>query len=224
MNDDVRTTIYGTIALFLLVVASWLSLIYISSCGFTLNCNRAAPRVDRTPIPTLIPAVHSESQPGQGEMTEFKGCEVSAADLVGAWVTAGAPETEPFPFTDVNGNPCEGTFAADVQPLFVENSLWYKGAIGCVSCHNADLAERSGGLDLTTYDAILLGSQRAPGSTSAGNDILGGGNWEASALHKVLVTQGFVPEGHSAESQPVSLIIYAGQATAEASVTATPTP
>ena len=224
MNDDVRSTIYGTIALFLLVVASWLSLIYISSCGFTLSCNRAAPRVDRTPIPTLIPAVHSESQPGQSEVAESGGCQVNAADLVGAWVTAGSPETEPFPFTDVNGNPCEGTFAADVQPLFVENSLWYKGAIGCVSCHNADLTERSGGLDLTTYNAILLGSQRAPGSTSAGNDILGGGNWEASALHKVLVTQGFVPEGHSAESQPVSLIIYAGQATAEPNVTSTPTP
>ena len=224
MNDDVRTTIYGTIALFLLVVASWLSLIYISSCGFTLTCNRAAPRVDRTPIPTLIPAKHSEAQPGQGEIAKFNGCQVSAADLVGAWVTAGAPETEPFPFSDVNGNPCEGTYATDVQPLFVENSRWYKGAIGCVSCHNAALAERSGGLDLTTYDAILLGSQRAPDSTSPGTDILGGGNWESSALHKVLVDQGFAPEGHSAENPPVQLIIYAGQTTAKGAVTATPTP
>jgi len=77
---------------------------------------------------------------------------------------------------------------------------------------------------LTTYDAILLGSQRAPDSTSPGTDILGGGNWESSALHKVLVDQGFAPEGHSADNQPVSLVIYAGQATAEATVTATPTP
>jgi hypothetical protein len=222
MNDDVRSTIYGTIVLFLLVVASWLGLIYISSCGFTLTCNQAVPRVDRTPIPTLIPAAHSESQPGQGEVTESSGCQVNAADLVGAWVIAEAPEAEPFPFTDVNGNPCEGTFAADIQPLFVENSLWYKGAIGCVSCHNGDLTERSGGLDLTTYDAILLGSHREAGSTSTGNDILGGGTWETSSLHKVLVTQGFVPEGHSADATPVQLIIYAGQATDEA--TATPTP
>ena len=223
MNDDVRNMIYGTIVLFLVVVSGWLGLIYISSCGFTLSCNQAIPRVDRTPIPTLIPAEHSEAQPGEGAVTEFNQCPVAAADLVGAWVTAGSPDTEPFPFEDVNGNPCEGTFA-DIQPLFVENSLWYNGSIGCVSCHNADLTERSGGLDLTTYDAILLGSRRVAGSSSAGTDIFGGGDWESSALHTVLVSQGFAPEGHSADNPPVSLIIYAGQAAAEAAVTATPTP
>jgi hypothetical protein len=223
MNDDVRTTIYATILLFLAVVVSWLGLIYVSSCGLTVSCVQAAPRVDRTPIPTLIPVAHSEVQPGEGAMAEFSGCPVNAADLIGAWATAGSPETEPFPFTDLSGNPCQATFA-NIQPLFVENSLWYKGAIGCVSCHNADLTERSAGLDLTTYDAILLGSRRVAGASAAGTDILGGGNWESSLLHKVLVEQGFVPEGHSAENPPVQLIIYAGQATAEATATATPTP
>jgi hypothetical protein len=104
----------------------------------------------------------------------------------------------------------------------VENSLWYNGAIGCVSCHNAELTERSAGLDLTSYDAILLGSRRVAGASAAGTDILGGGDWESSLLHKVLVDQGFAPEGHSAENPPVQLIIYAGQATTE--TTATPTP
>ena len=221
MNDDVRRMIYGTIVLFLTVVVSWLSLIYVSSCGLTLTCRQAAPRVDRTPIPTLIPAKHSESQPGEGAMAEFDKCQVVAADLVGAWVSAGSPETEAFAFSDVNGNPCEGTFSADVQPLFVENSLWYKGAIGCVSCHNGDLTERSGGLDLTAYDAILMGSGRAD-ANAQGKDILGGGDWESSALHTVLVTQGFAPTGHSAENAPVQLLLYAGHMAAE--VTATPTP
>ena len=221
MNDDVRKMIYGTILLFLAVVTSWLGLIYVSSCGLTLTCRQAAPRVDRTPIPTLIPAGHSESQTGEGAMAEFNQCQVAAADLVGAWVSAGSPETEAFAFSDVNGNPCEGTFSADIQPLLVENSLWYAGAIGCVSCHNADLTERSGGLDLTSYDAILMGSGRAD-ANAQGKDILGGGNWESSALHTTLVTQGFVPEGHSADATPVQLMIYAGQAAAE--VTATPTP
>ncbi len=55
MNDDVRKVIYGTIIGFLVVVLSWLTLIYLSACGFTLSCNRAAPLVIRTPIPTLIP-------------------------------------------------------------------------------------------------------------------------------------------------------------------------
>jgi mono/diheme cytochrome c family protein len=55
MNDDVRKVIYGTIIGFLLVVLSWLGLIYISACGFTFSCYRATPLVVRTPIPTLIP-------------------------------------------------------------------------------------------------------------------------------------------------------------------------
>jgi mono/diheme cytochrome c family protein len=55
MNDDVRKVIYGTIIGFLVVVLSWLGLIYLSACGFTLSCYRATPLVVRTPIPTLIP-------------------------------------------------------------------------------------------------------------------------------------------------------------------------
>src|SRR5262245_6104520 len=123
MNDDVRKMIYGTIMLFLLVVVGWLSLIYVSSCGLTLTCRQALPKVDRTPIPTLIPVKHSNSSTGPGALSaEFDKCQVAAADLVGAWVSAGAPETEAFPFSDVNGNSCEGTFSEDIQPLFVENS------------------------------------------------------------------------------------------------------
>jgi hypothetical protein len=222
MNDDVRKMIYGTIVLFLAVVTIWITSLLVFSCGLNLACRQAAPKVDRTPIPTLIPAKHSEAQLGEGTVAEFDECQVYAADLVGAWVTAGSPDAEPFAFSDVNGKPCEGTFSADIQPLFVENSLWYKGAIGCVSCHNPDLKEHSGGLDLTTYDAILLGSRRVAGSSSAGTDILGGGDWEASALRKVLVEQGFAPEGHSAENPPVQLLLYAGHAAAEVTVTPTP--
>lgn len=55
MNDNVRKVIYGTIIGFLVVVLSWLTLIYLFACGFTLSCNRATPLVIRTPIPTLIP-------------------------------------------------------------------------------------------------------------------------------------------------------------------------
>lgn len=218
--NDVRRIIYGTIILFLVVLVAWMSIIYVASCGLTLTCGQAAPKVDRTPIPTLIPAQHSAPQMGAGTLVEFDQCQVSAADLVGAWVSAGSPEAEAFPFSDVNGKACEGAYAEDVQPLFVENGLWYKDAIGCVSCHNAELTDRSAGLDLTTPAALLLGSGRAAGSTSAGKDILGNGNWENSALYAVLVNQGFAPEGHSADNPPVTLNLYAGQAVPEA----TPTP
>jgi hypothetical protein len=198
-------------------VVSWLGFIYISACGFTLTCYQGEPLVIRTPIPTLIPVVHPEIEPGaeNGTGAGPDHCQVVATELIGAWVTSGYPETDPFPFTDQDGNPCEGRFADDIQPFFMENSLLYPGSMGCTSCHNSDLTERSGGLDLSSYSGIL-----------AGADVLGEGDWEASALHDVLVVHGFVPEGHSPEVDPVGpVILYAGQFAAEdgeATPTATP--
>ncbi|NJC98633.1 MAG: hypothetical protein C3F07_16670 [Anaerolineales bacterium] len=221
--NDVRKMIYGAIIGFFLVLGVWFSIIYISACGFTFTCHQAAPLVDRTPIPTLIPVSHSESQMGSG-MTEFDKCQIHASDLVGAWVAAGYPETDPFPFVDTSGQNCTGTYAEDIQPLFVENSLWHPGALGCISCHNADLTDRSGGLDLTSYNGIVLGSRRVPGSTlSKGNDILGGGDWQTSLLYEVLVNQGLAPQGHSADAPVTDPILYAGSLV-PAEVEATPTP
>jgi hypothetical protein len=204
MEDDVKRVIYLTIIGFLAVVLSWLGLIYISSCGFTLSCNRASPLVIRTPVPTLIPVSIKEVQPTQAAPSEFNACYVSTTDLIGAWVNAGSPETEAFPFTDVNGTPCQGTYDADIQHLFVENEFWYTGSLGCVSCHNAELTDRSGGLDLSSYQGIMGGAK--------GKDILGGGDWESSALHDVLVVQGLVPAGHSPDVDPVPpVFLYTGQ-------------
>ena len=59
--NDVRKIIYGTIVLFLVVVISWLSLIYTAACGLTLTCRQAAPKLYGTPIPTLIPVKFSAS-------------------------------------------------------------------------------------------------------------------------------------------------------------------
>ena len=221
-SDDVRRVIYLTIIGFLVVVLTWLGLIYISACGFTLSCNRADPLVVRTPVPTLIPVSHQEGQGGESAPVQFNACYVSATDLIGAWVTAGSPESEAFPFNDMNGNPCEGTFDSDIQHLFVENSFWYPGSIGCISCHNADLTDKSGGLDLSSYEGIIAGSNRSYAGAK-GTDILGGGNWEDSKLHDVLVEQGLVTAGHSPDVDPVPpVLIYAGQKAEEASE-ATPT-
>lgn len=206
--NDVRKMIYGTLIGFLGVVTVWLSVIYVSACGFTFSCNKYTPIVERTPIATLIPVKHSESQMQAGT-TELNKCEVSATDLMGAWVSAGAPETDAFPFSDANGQPCEGTFEADIQWLFVENSLWYPSAIGCVSCHNSALTARSAGLDLTSYAGMQLGSGRADAGAT-GNDIFGNGNWERSTLFTVLTTQGMVPTGHSADVPPNDFTLYAG--------------
>ena len=179
----------------------------------------------RTPVPTLIPYGEMEQQTGMTE-GEFKQCRVHATDLIGAWVVAGHTESEMFPFTDLNGQECEATFA-DIQPLFVENSIWFAGSLGCISCHNADLGERSGGLDLTTFESISLGSRRVAESTSPGTDIFGNGEWENSLLHEFLVNHGLTPEGHSPDVEPPQTIIYAGQVAAdlegEAEGTGTPT-
>lgn len=207
--NDVRKMIYGAIAGFLLILVAWFSIVYVSACGFTFTCNRGEPLVIRTPIPTLIPAPHTEPEM-EPAVTEFNKCRVAAADLIGAWVSAGYSSSEAFPFEDVNGQPCQGTFEEDIQPLYVENNLWSSGSLGCVSCHNAELSNRSAGLDITTYDAILLGSRREPGSASMGTDILGGGEWEKSLLHEFLLNRGLVPEGHSADVPANELILYAG--------------
>ena len=222
MNDDTRRLIFGTIVAFLLFIVSWLGIVYISACGFTLTCLQGAPLVVRTPIPTLIPVKQAQS-PSEPTAIEFDHkCKVAATDLIGAWVSAGHPETEPFPFTDLNGQDCEGTFE-DIQPLLVENSIWFPGSLGCISCHNGDLTDRSAGLDLSSYEAISLGSRRVAGSSSAGTDIFGGGNWEKSLLHEVLVNQGLTPQGHSPDVPPNQTILYAGQAAVNAEA-ATPTP
>jgi hypothetical protein len=223
MDDDVKRVIYLTIIGFLTVVLSWLTLIYVSSCGFTLSCNRATPYVIRTPVPTLIPVSMKESQATKAVApAEFNACHASATDLIGAWVTAGSPETDAFPFTDANGVNCQGTFANDIQHLFVENQLWYTGSLGCTSCHNADLTDRSGGLDLSSYQGIMAGSNRSYAGAK-GTDILGGGNWESSKLHDVLLVQGLVPVGHSPDVDPVApVFLYAGQMAPETSAT-TPT-
>lgn len=224
MNDDVRRTIYATIIGFLAIVVTWLGFIYVSSCGFTLNCYQARPLVIRTPIPTLIPAAHAEAENGTTvEIGEFNKCKIGATDLIASWAIAGHSENEPFPFTDLNGQECEGTFE-DIQPLFAENSLWYPGSLGCTTCHNAELTERSSGLDLSSYESISLGTRRVLEATSPGTDIFGREEWETSLLHEYLFNQGLTAEGHSPDAEPPQAIIYAGQPVSEPEANATPTP
>lgn len=214
--NDVRQWIFGAIIGLLACIGLMLGIVYVSSCGFSLTCYQASPIVIRTPIPTLIPVSH-EAEPGGEEMPEFGGCLVSGADLVGAWVTAGSPETGTFPFTSTNGDTCEGTYADDIQHLFVDNNVWYAGQLGCTSCHNADLTDRSGGLDLSSYQGVLAGAQN--------KNILGDGNWDGSILHDVLLVHGLVPEGHSPDVEPhAPIFIYAGQQTASTDATPTATP
>ena len=69
MNDDVRKTIYTTLTLFLLGVILWISFLFINACGFTLTCKQGDPLVDRTPMPTLLPATLPAMQAGSGNVS-----------------------------------------------------------------------------------------------------------------------------------------------------------
>jgi len=56
MKDDVQKTIFRTLIIFVFGVALWIGFLFLNACGFTLTCKRGAALVDRTPVPTLIPA------------------------------------------------------------------------------------------------------------------------------------------------------------------------
>ncbi len=214
MNDDVKKYIYGTVIVFVIGVLAWVGFIYTNACGFTLSCNRGALTVDRTPIPTLLPANMPVME--SGETVALGQCRVAAADLIGAWVDAGSPETEAFQFVDANGQNCESTFE-EVRPLFIEANLWYAGSMSCATCHTADVATSSAQLDMGSYAGIKAGSRR-PDVESNGTDILNAGKWKSSLLYDFITTSKADVPGHGNISS--GLLIFAGTLLPEA----TPTP
>ncbi len=220
MNDDVRKMIYGTILVFLVGVSTWVGFLFLNACGFTLTCARGEPQVDRTPVPTLIPATLPVMSMGNGEVLVAEQCRVPALDFIAAWVEAGAQEHDAFQFVDVNGQDCEATFE-DVQPLFVEANLWSSGSVACVACHSVDVAVSPAQLDLSNYAGILAGSRRED-AESKGTDILGTGNWETSLLYEFLATSHPDIPGHTTEAS--NLLIFAGKPLATSETTATPVP
>jgi hypothetical protein len=221
MNDDVKKLVYGTILVFLFVVFTWVSLLFLSSCGFTLTCSRGEPLIDRTPVPTLIPATLPVMGQEGGEVVVPDQCRVPAVDLIGAWVEAGSPEQEAFQFTDVNRQTCEVTFE-EIQPLFAEANLWSTGSVACISCHSVDVAVSPAQLDLSSYAGITAGSRRENAEDTKGTDILGGGNWENSLLYQFISTSQADIPGHT-EINP-HLLIFAGKPLEKPEVTVTPTP
>ncbi len=209
MTDDVRKYIYGALVVFLVGVMIWVGFIFLNACGFSLNCSRGELPIERTPIPTLLPATLPAAEMNGGSeagASEADICRVAAVDFVGAWVEAGSPESEAFQFTDVDGRNCEATFA-EIQPLFIESNFWYSGSLSCVSCHSVDLAVSPAQLDLSSYEGMIAGSRRAD-AESNGTDILAAGNWQSSLLYEFLAEAKTDVPGH--ESVLTSLTIFAG--------------
>lgn len=208
MNDDFKKLLYSVIVGFILTVVVFITLNFLWSCGFDLKCHKAVA-VSGTPIPTLIPAT-LPAPITDGIPNAFEKCTVKAMDLLGAWADAGAPETDPFAFADVSGNPCQGTFEADIWPLLNENNVWYPASLSCTSCHNTAFEPNTGGLDLTSYAGIMAGSQRESADVATGTPILAS-SWTASSLYQTLSLTENIPLGHPTMKHPVAeLVVYAG--------------
>jgi mono/diheme cytochrome c family protein len=54
--NDVRKYIYTTLLVFVFGVLIWVGFVFVNACGLTTTCLSGAPEVERTSIPTLIPA------------------------------------------------------------------------------------------------------------------------------------------------------------------------
>lgn len=54
--NTVNKWIFGTFIGFFSMLVVWLSIVYVSACGFTVTCHKFTPIVERTPVPTLVPA------------------------------------------------------------------------------------------------------------------------------------------------------------------------
>lgn len=168
-----------------------------------------------TPIPTQIRATPPQmaslnvppSLPLGATPAAGQPCRVHALDLIGAWVAAQTPESDPFPFTDLDGATCQATFAKDVQPLFNTANIWYNGAPPCTACHYDDVKTAWAQMDLSSYQAILAGSRRAS-PEAKGNNILGP-DWTKSLLFTNIST-GRMPPGHPPVTNNPGPVILAG--------------
>jgi hypothetical protein len=221
MNDDVQKYIYRTLTIFVAGVVIWVGFIFINACGFSLACKQGAAVVERTPIPTLLPATMPAIEIKSKPAAISDKCRVATADLIGAWVSANSPEKDVFQFIDINGRNCEATFA-EVLPFFNEPNLWHSGSLSCVSCHSVDVTISPAQLDLSSYAGIMAGSRRAD-AESKGTDILGGGNWEKSLLYEFLAASKADVPGHT-EAVSAGSFVFAGKPFVEPVPTATPKP
>ena len=183
-------TLFGLPLFLLLFIAA----LYFLNCGFSGNCTFISQiEIIHTPIPTLIPATLPSKVSVSQPETQAE-CMTTARTLLSTWVDAGYQETQPFQYSDINGNICQTTFA-DVMPIFTQANLWYDGALACDSCHNSDILLSAAHLDLSSYAGILAGGQRTSAS-AVGEDILGGGVWENSLLNDMLFINQVMPFGH----------------------------
>jgi hypothetical protein len=218
VRDNFPKFFYWVLGLFSAGIIAFVVLVTYFSCGFSSNCSQGQLKVERTPLAVPPPASLPETEFTYDVMeptpvSVAAPCRIVAADLMGAWVSAGYPGEGSFSFTDMDGKTCEAEFSEDVQKLFDEADLWYDGALACSSCHSADLAVASAQLDLSSYEGMLNGSQRVVDEEEGTvvGDIFGGGNWEESLLYAALFLGTDTPLGHPTTPPISEPVIFAGK-------------
>jgi hypothetical protein len=115
-----------------------------------------------------------------GPTVSINGVDVRAVDLVGAWVDAGAPETDVF-------GDYSASFESDVLPLFTTEGAWFEGSPACSSCHFDNTAESYHEMNLLSYLGIRLGAdvnENPPGESILGESEPNAGDfdWDNSKL------------------------------------------
>ncbi|MBM4425061.1 MAG: hypothetical protein FJ030_17065, partial [Chloroflexi bacterium] len=119
-----------------------------------------------------------------GPTLTVAGGQVTAVELIGAWVDGGAPETDPFTFTDAAGAQHQATFESDILPLFTQADIWFPGSQACTECHFDNSADSRHEMNLGTYEGILLGGDVL--SAPPGVAVVLPGDWANSKLRERL--------------------------------------
>jgi mono/diheme cytochrome c family protein len=118
--NDVRKYIYGAILVFVFGVLVWVGFIFASACGFSPSCLSAAPKVERTSIPTLIPA----TLPAADRFIKLAPTlEVTPSADAGSGIARPSNPGGPGPAVDLAGNKDAGKL------IFATN---------CSVCHNPE--------------------------------------------------------------------------------------
>ncbi len=130
---------------------------------------------------------------GSVELAQYEyGCDLDAMGLIGAWVEAGAPESDAFDYGDASL-----TFE-NVLPLFTENGVWFEGSQACTGCHFGNTENSYHEMDLGSYEGFMSGGDvlsEPPGVPLLGQSEVGATDydWDHSKLRARLRNNRMAP-------------------------------
>lgn len=165
------------------------ALLLLVACGggeTFVSPTEAPPASPVPPTETSAPVVEPTEEP-----MDESGAAAYGVHILGAWVDAGSPETDPFDYEGVDGNTYQGTFEVDIQPLFTTAGAWFENSPPCTSCHFGANENSAHEMDLSSFAGILSGAdtlEAPPGVSILGESGPGAGDysWEGSELRKRL--------------------------------------